>query len=134
MQAHVQGGRVAIHGGEMPSGVYPMFANTGRTRYYYWVTASDGSGWSNLLYAGSDLTSGAGTIPVTFPVIAGATNLVLLRDSSTNGYQAPYGKGNWDVGGVVKAASACANRVSLVISRWQLGRRVAYQCGRLESH
>jgi len=70
------GGRVIIHGGEGPQGLYPTFANTGATPYYYYVTATDGvNGWSNLLYAGAAPTNGSGSISVTFPTIYGATSL-----------------------------------------------------------
>ncbi len=64
----VQGGRLSIHGGEMPSGKFPTFANTGSTHYYYFVVASDGTHVSNLLYAGDALTNGSETSRLRFQI------------------------------------------------------------------
>jgi len=106
----VQGGRLSIHGGEMPYGLYPTFANTGSTTYYYYVVATDGvNGPSNLLYAGKALTNGTGNIKVTINDIPSATSFDVLK--TTTIYQAPFGSGNWAVVTGVKRASACANGV-----------------------
>ncbi|PYX40161.1 MAG: hypothetical protein DMG81_07225, partial [Acidobacteria bacterium] len=88
----VEGGRLSVHGGEVPYGVYPTFANTGSTTNYYYIVATDGvNGPSNLLYAGSAKTNGTGNIPIT--------------------NQAPYGTGNWAVVTNVTRASACSNGI-----------------------
>jgi hypothetical protein len=107
----VQGGRVSIHGGEMPYGVYPTFANQpGGTPTYYYVVATDGvNGSSNLLYAGYAILNGSGNVTVTIPDIPSAVSFDLLK--TTTLYQAPYGTGNWAVATGVTRASACANGV-----------------------
>jgi hypothetical protein len=106
----VQGGRLSIHGGEMPSGNYPTFANTGSTTNYYYIVATDGvNGPSNLLYAGRALTNGTGNITITINDIPSATSFDVLKTTAM--YQAPYGTGNWAVVTGVTRAAACANGV-----------------------
>jgi hypothetical protein len=106
----VEGGRVSIHGGEMPYGVYPTFANTGNTNYYYYIVATDGvNGPSNLLYAGRAQTNGTGNVTIRIPDIPSATSFDVLKSSVM--YQAPYGTGNWAVATGVKRTSACAKGV-----------------------
>src|SRR5207253_4932005 len=84
----VQGGRVAIHGGEMPYGLYPTFANqSGGTTNYYYIVATDGvNGPSNLLYAGKAVLNGTGNVTVTIPDIASAVSFDVLKTSTL--YQA----------------------------------------------
>ncbi|MGC2196940.1 MAG: hypothetical protein WA628_19855, partial [Terriglobales bacterium] len=106
----VQGGRLSIHGGEMPYGNYPTFANTGSTTNYYYIVATDGvNGSSNLLYAGKALTNGTGNITITINDIPSATSFDVLKTTAM--YQAPYGTGNWAVATGVTRASACSNGV-----------------------
>src|SRR5262249_35027100 len=86
----VQGGRVAIHGGEMPYGLYPTFATQpgGKTNYYY-IVATDGvNGPSNLLYAGKAILNGTGNVSITIPDIPSAVRFDVLRSNVL--YQAPY--------------------------------------------
>jgi hypothetical protein len=105
----VEGGRVAIHGGEMPYGVYPTFANqSGGIANYYYVVATDGvNRSSNLLYAGGATLNGTGKVTITIPDIPSAVKFDLLK--TTTMYQAPYGTGNWGVSTGVTRASACSN-------------------------
>ncbi len=106
----VQGGRLSIHGGEMPYGYYPLFANTGSSPNYYYIVARDNSNHpSNLLIAGSANTNGTGNVTITIPDIASATSFDVLKTSAI--YQAPYGTGNWAVATGVSRASACAGGV-----------------------
>lgn len=108
----VQGNAVKIAGGEGPSGMVPLFANTGTTDYRYYVVAQSASyGASNPLYAGRALTNGTGSISVTIPDIAGATSFDLLRVTVSGPEQAPFGTGNFAVATNVARASACANGV-----------------------
>ena len=104
----VQGGRVAIHGGEMPYGMYPTFASqSGGTTNYYYIVATDGvNGPSNLLYAGKATLNGTGSVTITIPDIASAVSFDVLKTSTL--YQAPYGTGNWAVATGVTRASACS--------------------------
>ena len=104
----VQGGRVAIHGGEMPYGLYPTFASqSGGTTNYYYIVATDGvNGPSNLLYAGKAVLNGTGSVSITIPDIPSAVSFDVLK--STTLYQAPYGTGNWAVATGVTRASACS--------------------------
>ncbi len=104
----VQGGRVAIHGGEMPYGQYPTFATqTGGTVNYYYIVATDGvNGPSNLLYAGKATLNGTGNVTITIPDIPSAVSFDVLKSSTL--YQAPYGTGNWAVVTGVTRASACS--------------------------
>jgi hypothetical protein len=107
----VEGGRVAIHGGEMPYGQYPTFAyQAGGTTNYYYIVATDGvNGPSNLLYAGSAVLNGTGNVTITIPDIPSAVSFDLLK--STTLYQAPYGTDNWAVVTGVPRGSACNNGV-----------------------
>lgn len=106
----VQGGRVSIHGGEMPYGEYPTFSKIGSTTYYYYIVATDRvNGPSNLLYAGKALTNGTGNITITINDIPSAVSFDVLKTTAM--YQAPYGTANWAVVTGVKRAAACANGV-----------------------
>jgi hypothetical protein len=107
-----QGGRVKVEGGEAPTGAIPQFANTGKTDYRYYIAAHHPRfGNSNLLYAGSAMSSGSGNIMVTVPDIPGASTLDLLRVTLSPGdrEQAPFGTGNYAVVVGVPRASVCAN-------------------------
>lgn len=107
-----QGGRVKIIGGEAPTGAIPQFANTGKTHYHYYVVAHNPHlGDSNVLYAGSAMSSGSGNIIVTVPDIPGAATFDLLRVTTSTGEreQAPYGKGDYAIVTGMQRASACAN-------------------------
>ena len=87
--AIVQGNTLKISGGEGPSGIVPLFANTGTTDYRYYVVAHSATyGASNPLYAGRALTSGTGNVTVIAPDIAGATTFDLLRVSVSGPEQA----------------------------------------------
>jgi hypothetical protein len=104
----VQGGHVAIQGGEMPYGQYPTFANTGSNSNFYYIVATDGvNGPSNLLYAGRATTNGTGNVTIKIPDIPSAVSFDILK--STTLYQAPYGTGNWAVARGVKRSAACGN-------------------------
>ncbi|MCU1270949.1 MAG: putative autotransporter protein [Acidobacteriaceae bacterium] len=110
--AIIQGNTVKISGGEGPSGVVPLFANTGTTDYRYYIVAHHATyGASNPLYAGRALTSGSGNITVTTADIAGATTFDLLRVTIAGLEQAPFGAGNFAVATGVVRSSACANGV-----------------------
>ena len=75
-----QGSSVKIQGGEAPNGSFPLFAQTGKTDYRYYIVARHARhGASNPLYAGRALSSGTGNIVVTTPDISGATSFDLLR-------------------------------------------------------
>ncbi|HSS96726.1 MAG TPA: hypothetical protein VLK33_06845, partial [Terriglobales bacterium] len=105
---------VRILGGVGPAGTVPRFANTGTTEYRYYIVAHHATlGTSNPLYAGNALTNGSGSITVTTPDIAGASNFDLLRVGIViNGRnQAPFGTGNLAVATAVSRASACSNGV-----------------------
>ena len=91
-----QGGSVKIQGGEAPTGSVPLFAQTGKTDYRYYIVARHARhGASNPLYAGKALTNGTGSIVVTTPTSAGAASFDLLRVTPVAGAreQAPYGDG-----------------------------------------
>jgi hypothetical protein len=104
----VEGGRLSIHGGELPGGQFPTFANTGSTHYYYYIVASDATNApSNLLYAGDAQTNGSGSISIKINDIPSASTFDVLKTTAM--YQAPYGTGNWAVATGVTRASACAN-------------------------
>ncbi len=108
----VQGNTIKIAGGEGPSGMVPLFANTGTTDYRYYIVAQSASyGSSNPLYAGRALSSGTGNISVTTPDIAGAASFDLLRVTVSGLEQAPFGTGNFSVTSGVTRASVCANGV-----------------------
>ena len=104
----LQGGRLSIHGGEIPSGHYPSFAHTGDKSYYYYIVARDRAHRpSNLLYAGSANANDDRNVSVTFNDIPSATTFDLLRTTAM--YQAPYGNGKWAVATEVARTAACAN-------------------------
>ncbi|MGH9528875.1 MAG: hypothetical protein ACRD2S_03045 [Terriglobales bacterium] len=108
-----QGSGLEVDGGEAPTGTIPTFANTGTTRYsYYIVPQNSGFGAGNPLYAGQASTNGSGNISVTTPAIAGATSYDLLRMTIAGiaSQQAPYGTGNYAVATGVPT-SACVNGV-----------------------
>ncbi len=109
-----QGSSVKIQGGEAPTGSFPLFAQTGKTDYRYYIVARHvRHGASNPLDAGKALTSGMGSIVVTTPDISGAASFDLLRVSPVAGAreQAPYGDGNYAVLTNVARSSACSNKV-----------------------
>ena len=109
-----QGSSVKIQGGEAPTGSFPLFAQTGKTDYRYYIVARHARhGASNPLYAGKALTSGMGSIVVTTPDISGAASFDLLRVTPVAGAreQAPYGDGNYAVLTNVSRSSACSNKV-----------------------
>jgi hypothetical protein len=111
-----QGQKIRFTNGEGPAGSVPQFANTGSTQYrYYLVPHHVTFGYGNPLYAGSALTNGSGSITVTTPDIAGADKFDLLRATfggiNGDGFQAPYGTGNWAVVTNVTRGSACASGV-----------------------
>jgi hypothetical protein len=111
-----QGATVKVEGAITPVGSVPLFANTGSTDYRYYIVANSTTyGASNPLYAGRALTSGSGSITVTTPDVAGASNFDLLRVTyvSPNNprEQSPYGTGNYAVARNVTRGSACTNGV-----------------------
>ncbi len=109
-----QGSAVKITGGEGPTGLIPMFANTGATEYHYYIVAKSALfGASNPLLAGTALTNGVGNIAVTWPDITGASGFDLLRVTTVPDMreQAPYGSGPYLVVTNVPRSSACAKSV-----------------------
>jgi hypothetical protein len=106
-----QGQRLSWSGGEGPQGRIPMFANTGKKDYRYYVVPHHAKyGYGNPLYAGTALSSGVGNIKVTTPDISGADRLDLLRVTPpADGRElAPYGTGTFAVAKDVARDSACA--------------------------
>lgn len=84
-----------IRGGEGPTGKAPQFANTGSTRYNYFVVAHDSTnGVTAPLYAGYALTNGSGNIGVSWPKVYGTGTVTydILRTSGTT-TAAPYTSG-----------------------------------------
>src|SRR5207302_6817677 len=118
--AIVQGNTLKISGGEGPSGIVPLFANTGTTDYRYYVVAHSATyGASNPLYAGRALTSGTGNITVIAPDIAGATTFDLLRVSVSGPEQAPFGTGNFAV--VTNVAKSGVQQRTVYLHRYASG-------------
>ncbi len=107
-----QGGPVVIHGSLVLPGASPLFADTGKTEYRYYIVARSATfGSSNLLYAGKARTNGSGSITVTTPDIPGATSFDLLRVNYVAAgdprLQTPNGTGNYAVARGVLRNSAC---------------------------
>jgi hypothetical protein len=112
----VQGGTVVTHGDLGLPGAAPLFANTGKIEYRYYIVARSAKfGASNPLYAGSARTDGLGPITITTPDIAGATSFDLLRVTYTAAgnprLQTPNGTGEYAVITGVFRNSACENQV-----------------------
>lgn len=107
-----QGGRVIIHGTLGLPGSSPLYADTGKIEYRYYVVARSANfGSSNPLYAGKARTNGSGPITITIPDIPGATSFDLLRVTYTAAgnprLQTPNGIGNYAVATGVFRSSAC---------------------------
>lgn len=107
-----QGGSVILRGALGLPGAAPLFANTGKTEYrYYIVVRSTKFGLSNALYAGKARTNGSGPVTITIPDIAGATSFDLLRvtyiAAGDPRLQAPNGTGNYAVATGVFRNTAC---------------------------
>jgi hypothetical protein len=105
------GQRLSWSGGEGPQGKIPLFADTGKKDYRYYIIPHHAKyGYGNPLYAGKALSSGVGNISVTTPDITGADRFDLLRVTPhTDGReQAPYGTGNFAVARDVARDSACS--------------------------
>ena len=109
----MQGSKLSFRGGEGPAGHVPRFANTGATRYEYFLVAQHAKfGKSNPLYAGFALTNGSGNIPITTPDVAGAAAFDVLRVPSVGGrMEAPNGTGNFLIAANVPRSSACSNGI-----------------------
>ena len=117
-----QGGRVVIHGTLGLPGAAPLYANTGKTEYRYYIVArSEKFGPSNALYAGKARTDGTGAITITTPDIPGAASFDLLRVSYTAAgsprLQTPNGTGNYAVVTGVFRNSACEDGVCTFTDR-----------------
>jgi hypothetical protein len=105
------GQRLSWSGGEGPQGKIPVFANTGKKDYLYYIVPHHAKyGYGNLLYAGKAFSSGVGSITVTTPDIPGTDRFDLLRVSlpADGMEQAPYGTGNFAVAKDVTRDSACS--------------------------
>ncbi len=106
-----QGQRLSWSGGEGPQGEIPLFANTGKRDYRYYIVPHHAKyGYGNPLYAGEALSSGAGHIKVATPDIPGVDRFDLLRvTAATDGReQAPYGAGAFAVAKDVARESTCS--------------------------
>ena len=112
-----QGGKVVVHGDLGLPGDAPLYANTGKTEYRYYVVARSAKfGPSNPLYAGKARTSGSGSITITTPDVPGATSFDLLRvtyQPATVRLQSPIGTGNYAVVTGVFRDSACRDGVCM---------------------
>ena len=106
-----QGQRLSWSGGEGPQGKIPLFANTGKMDYRYYVVPHHAKyGYGNSLYAGKALSSGVGQIKVNTPDIPGVDRFDLLRvtASADAPEQAPYGTGAFAVAKDVARESTCS--------------------------
>ena len=105
------GQRLNWSGGAGPQGKIPVFANTGKQEFRYYLVAHHPKfGYANPLYAGKALTNGTGSITVTTADIPEADRLDLLRITITPNEreQAPYGTGDFAVAKDVARNSACS--------------------------
>ncbi len=105
------GQRLNWSGGAGPQGKIPVFANTGKQEYRYYLVAHHPKfGYANPLYAGKALTNGTGSIAVTTADIPEADLLDLLRITITPNEreQAPYGTGDFAIAKDVARNSACS--------------------------
>src|SRR5713226_8522633 len=112
----VNQGRLAVTGGEAPSGSIPLFAEHGDNEYYYWLLPHNAtSGYANIMFIGHAKTDGTAKIPITFYEPEGMTDFSILRTSyKALGTAVPTGTGDY---AVVKAAavdSACVSHVCRV--------------------
>ena len=115
-----QGQRVNWAGGEGPQGKIPLFAETGKTEYRYYVVPHNPKfGYANPLYAGKAMTNGTGAIAVSSPDIVGADTFDLLRETVRAGSrdQAPYGSGNFAVVKSITREAACKSGVCTFTDR-----------------
>lgn len=111
-----QGGSVVIHGALGLPGASPLFADTGKTEYRYYIVARSAEfGVSNALYAGKARTNGSGAITITTPDIVGATSFDLLRvtyrTTGDSRLQTPNGTANYAVATGVFRSSVCDGEV-----------------------
>jgi hypothetical protein len=107
-----QGAPVALHGVLGLPGAAPVFANTGKTEYRYYIVAKSSQyGASNPLYAGKARTDGTRPITITTPDIPGATSFDLLRvtyiEAGAPRLETPHGTGNYAVVTGVFRNAAC---------------------------
>jgi hypothetical protein len=106
-----QGQRLSWSGGEGPQGKIPLFTNTGKRDYRYYIVPHHAKyGYGNPLYAGKALSSGTGNIKIATPDIPGVDRFDLLRVTApTDGReQAPYGAGSFAVAKDIARDSTCS--------------------------
>ena len=89
----LEGGYATIRGSVGPLGAAQVFANTGSTQYNYYVVAhSSVYGYSTPFLAGIALTSGSGSIPVSWLQFgsSGTVTYDVIRTSGQANNPAPY--------------------------------------------
>jgi hypothetical protein len=94
-----QGQRLSWSGGEGPQGRIPLFTNTGKRDYRYYIVPIMRNTATGTPLRGKALSSGAGDITIATPDIPGADQVrSSARDCTTEGReQAPYGFGSFAV-------------------------------------
>ncbi|MGD0571143.1 MAG: hypothetical protein ABSA78_22325 [Candidatus Sulfotelmatobacter sp.] len=103
------------------AGLFPVFANTGSTQYFYYVVVHSSTlGTSPMYMAGSADTNGAGSINVLWNRVGDSGNVTydVLRQAGDGGADmaAPYGTGLFAVA-VGVPATLCSNAVCSVVDQ-----------------
>jgi hypothetical protein len=110
----VENGQANVTATVGPQGILPQFANTGSTRYSYYVVVNSSTlGTSVPFLAGYAMTSGVGRINVQWNKVGkqGAITYDILRVAGTD---APYGTGSFAVATGIPASSCLDNFCTFV--------------------